>query len=148
MLRHCGGWGGFEVTEGIGHAGGALSRRFAPTSPAQSAGEVYFGRSNDLDCFARLAMTLGRDALYERVRAPRTSSRAAGSSMVGGTATGSPSAMRRIEARRILPDRVLGRRGTTRASLKAATGPMRSRTNATSSLAISASGRFTPAFRT
>ena len=39
----------------------------------------------------------------------------------------------RIVPRRILPERVLGSRFTTRASLNAATGPIRSRTRATSS---------------
>ncbi len=57
--------------------------------------------------------------------------------MVGGTGADSPSAIFRIEARRILPERVFGSRCTTRASLNAATGPIRSRTSATSSAAIS-----------
>jgi hypothetical protein len=56
--------------------------------------------------------------------------------------------MRRMEARRILPLRVFGKRLTTRASLKAATGPMRSRTRATSSRVITASSVFTPALST
>ena len=39
--------------------------------------------------------------------------------------------------RRILPERVLGRRGTVMASLNAATGPIFSRTSATISRSIS-----------
>ena len=49
-------------------------------------------------------------------RPPRVvpiSSRIAGSSIVGGGAAGSPSAMRRRLARRIFPDRVFGKRATT-----------------------------------
>ncbi len=42
--------------------------------------------------------------------------------------------------RRILPERVLGRRGTTMAVLKKATGPMRSRTSWTTSRTVSSFG--------
>jgi hypothetical protein len=61
---------------------------------------------------------------------------------------GSPSAIFFIVPRRILPERVFGSRGTTMASLKAATGPILSRTSATSSFSISAAMRVTPAFST
>ena len=57
----------------------------------------------------------------------------AGSSMVAGTFTSLPSASFFMVPRRILPERVLGRRLTTATSLKAATGPISSRTLATSS---------------
>ena len=50
--------------------------------------------------------------------------------------------------RRIFPDRVFGSRWTTTAVLNAATGPIRSRTIATSSSAITSAGRRTPALRT
>ena len=50
----------------------------------------------------------------------------------------------RIVPRRILPERVLGRRCTTTAVLKLATGPMRSRTSATISAAIRAGDRSAP----
>ena len=50
--------------------------------------------------------------------------------------------------RRILPERVLGRRATVTAILKAATGPILSRTSATSSFSISAGSRVTPDFST
>ncbi len=50
--------------------------------------------------------------------------------------------------RRIFPERVLGRRLTTVAVLKPATGPMRSRTIWMTSLTISWLGRVTPAFNT
>src|SRR5207248_10154595 len=78
-------------------------------------------------------------------RTPRISSRMAGSSMVGGTRTSWPSAIRRIVPRRILPDRVFGNLFTTAAVLKNATGPMRSRTRSTSSRTTCSSGLFTPA---
>src|SRR5205823_6704878 len=64
------------------------------------------------------------------------SSRTAGSSIVGGTRYSIPSAIFLIVPRRILPERVLGSRGTTRAVLNAATGPIRSRTIRTSSSAM------------
>src|SRR5690606_41227223 len=44
-----------------------------------------------------------------RAKSPRISSRTAGSSMVDGTSNPSPSASLRRMARRILPERVLGR---------------------------------------
>ena len=50
--------------------------------------------------------------------------------------------------RRILPERVLGRRFTTITVLKAATGPISSRTSLTTSPSISAVGRLTPALST
>ena len=62
----------------------------------------------------------------------------AGSSIVAGGVYARPAAMSRIVARRILPERVFGSRATTRASRKQATGPMRSRTSATSSSRSSA----------
>ena len=49
----------------------------------------------------------------------------------------SPSAIFFMVPRRILPERVFGSRGTVIASLKAATGPILSRTSATHSLSIS-----------
>ena len=56
-------------------------------------------------------------------RTAAISSMIAGSSIVGGHArTSRPAAMSRIVARRILPERVFGRRATTRASRKQATG--------------------------
>ena len=73
--------------------------------------------------------------------AARISSRMAGSSIVAGILKSSPSAILTMVARRILPDRVLGRRLTTSACLKAATGPIWSRTSLTHSALISASGR-------
>ena len=56
-----------------------------------------------------------------------------GSSIVAGTLYSLLSASFFIVPRRILPERVFGRRETTATSLKAATGPIRSRTRATSS---------------
>src|SRR5665213_997502 len=56
--------------------------------------------------------------------------------------------MARIVPRKILPERVFGRRSTTSAALKLATGPMRSRTSATASASISAGARATPALST
>ena len=53
-----------------------------------------------------------------------------GSSIVAGIVQASPSAIFCIVPRRILPERVFGRRSTITASLKAATGPIRSRTSA------------------
>jgi len=50
------------------------------------------------------------------------------------------SAILRMLARRILPEGVFGNLATTLASLKAATGPMRLRTGAISSAAISVPG--------
>jgi hypothetical protein len=76
------------------------------------------------------------------------SSRLAGSSMVAGTRQASASAMRRMVPRSTLPERVFGRRGTTTACLKALTGPIRSRTRATTSATISSCERTTPAFST
>ena len=58
------------------------------------------------------------------------SSRTIGSSMVAGIDHASPSAIFFMVPRRILPERVLGRRATVMASLKAATGPILSRTRA------------------
>src|SRR5207247_3584696 len=76
------------------------------------------------------------------------SSRLAGSSIVGGTRYSTPSAIFLIVPRRILPERVFGRRCTTIASRNAATGPIRSRTMPTSSSATAAAGRPTPALKT
>src|SRR6266566_977122 len=76
------------------------------------------------------------------------SSRTAGSSIVAGKFQGSPSAIFFMVPRRILPDRVLGRRVTVMASLNAATGPIRSRTKATISRSIASGGRSTPALST
>src|SRR5207247_336940 len=56
------------------------------------------------------------------------SSRMPGSSMVAGTVYSTPSAMRFTVPLRIFPERVFGRRFTTAAVLKLATGPMPSRT--------------------
>ena len=47
----------------------------------------------------------------------------AGSSIVAGGVYSRPAAMSRMVARRILPERVFGRRATTRASRKQAIGP-------------------------
>ena len=52
------------------------------------------------------------------------SSRIAGSSIVAGSLNSAPSAIFTIVARRIFPDRVFGRRSTTKACLNAATGPI------------------------
>src|SRR5580698_2495706 len=71
-----------------------------------------------------------------------------GSSIVAGVTQGSRSAIFFIVPRRILPERVFGRRDTTKAILKAATGPILSRTSWTTSVSISCWGRLTPAFRT
>ena len=60
----------------------------------------------------------------------------------------SPSAIFFMVPRRILPERVLGRRGTVMASLNAATGPIFSRTSATISCSISVGSRLTPALST
>ena len=72
--------------------------------------------------------------------APPISSRIAGSSIVAGIVQGSPSAIFFMVPRRILPERVFGSRATVMASLKAATGPIFSRTSATHSCSISAAG--------
>ncbi len=56
--------------------------------------------------------------------------------------------MLRIVPRRTLPERVLGSALTATAVLNAATGPMRSRTSATSSAWTSAGSRSTPALST
>ena len=53
----------------------------------------------------------------------------AGSSIVAGMVHGSPSAIFLMVPRRILPERVFGRRLTVMASLNAATGPILSRTS-------------------
>src|SRR5438132_10549147 len=53
-----------------------------------------------------------------------------------------------IVPRRILPERVLGSRGTMAAVLKHATGPIRSRTIATRSGTMASGARCTPAFST
>ena len=50
--------------------------------------------------------------------------------------------------RRILPERVFGSRFTTITDLKAATGPISSRTSLTTSASMSLAGRLTPAFST
>ena len=68
--------------------------------------------------------------------------------MVAGIVYGIPSAMRLTVPRRILPERVFGSRLTTVAVLKAATGPIVSRTFRTISATMSASERVTPAFVT
>ena len=68
--------------------------------------------------------------------------------MVAGVLYSSPSAIFAMVPRRILPERVLGSRSTTTACLKAATGPMVSRTMRTSSTTISSDGRLTPALST
>ena len=68
--------------------------------------------------------------------------------MVAGTPYSTPSAIFFMVPRRILPERVLGRRFTTATVLNAATGPMRSRTSSTSSRQRSASVRATPALVT
>ena len=64
--------------------------------------------------------------------------------MVAGIFHASPSAMALMVPRRILPERVLGRRSITVAVLNAATGPMSRRTMATASFATSAVSRVTP----
>jgi hypothetical protein len=61
-------------------------------------------------------------------KAPALPSRTAGSSMVAGMDHGSPSAIFFMVPRRILPERVLGRRPTVMATRKAAIGPIFSRT--------------------
>jgi hypothetical protein len=96
----------------------------------------------------RLVPLPPRGVDYRCFRAALISSRITGSSMVDGTATSRPSAIARIVARSTLPERVLGSRATTSASLKEATAPMRSRTMATSSACSSADDRSTPAFST
>ena len=58
------------------------------------------------------------------------------------------SAMDFIVPRSIFPERVLGKRLTTAASLKAATGPILPRTSCTTSLTISDSSRVTPELST
>ena len=72
----------------------------------------------------------------------------AGSSIVEGTTASLPSAISRIDLRRILPQRVLGSAGTTVTSRNAATGPTSSRTAATSSAASSSGSMSTPALST
>ena len=74
--------------------------------------------------------------------------RMAGSSIVGGIRYSTPSAILLIVPRSILPERVFGSRLTTVATLKEATGPIRSRTISISSLTISSYGRRTPALST
>ena len=69
------------------------------------------------------------------------------SSIVAGVLHAVPSAIERIVARRIFPERVFGSRSTTATERNAATGPISSRTRAISSASISAAGRSTPAFR-
>src|SRR3954462_10505730 len=76
------------------------------------------------------------------------SSSALESSIVAGMVQLSPSAIFFIVPRRILPERVLGRRATVIASLNAATGPIRSRTSETISRSISSVARVTPALST
>jgi Flp pilus assembly protein TadG len=76
------------------------------------------------------------------------SSRIAGSSMVAGIFQSSPSAIFCMVPRRILPERVLGRRFTVSAILKAATGPISSRTSLTTSFRSPRSDRLTPELST
>jgi len=78
--------------------------------------------------------------------AAQISSRIPASSMVAGMVQLSPSAIFFMVPRRILPDRVLGSRPTVMASLKAATGPIFSRTRTTHSRSMSSGGRLIPAF--
>ena len=68
--------------------------------------------------------------------------------MVAGVAYGRPSAIFFTVPRRILPERVFGRRGTRAAVLNAATGPIEARTRSTSSGTISSAPRVTPALVT
>src|SRR5260370_41085079 len=64
--------------------------------------------------------------------------------MVAGTPCSTPSAIFFMVPRRILPERVLGRRFTTATVLNAATGPIRSRTISTSSRQRAEYARATP----
>ena len=73
---------------------------------------------------------------------------AAGSSTVAGMVHSAPSAIFFMVPRRILPERVFGRRPTATASLNDATGPIRSRTSATASRSTSAPVRAAPALST
>ena len=68
--------------------------------------------------------------------------------MVGGTLYSSLSAIFCTVPRRILPERVFGRRSTTIAVLNEATGPIWSRTSRTASPWITPWSRSTPAFST
>ena len=68
--------------------------------------------------------------------------------MVAGILYSSPSAIERMVPRRILPDRVLGRRLTTMTFLNAATGPMTSRTSLMTSASMSLASRLTPELST
>ena len=75
-------------------------------------------------------------------------SRTAISSIVLGITTSRPSAIPRMVARNILPDRVLGRAGTITTSFSAATGPISSRTAATIVLRRVCRSTSTPAYST
>ena len=79
----------------------------------------------------------GRPAAHPEQDSRRSSS-TAGSSIVAGIRHSSPSAILRIVPRRTLPERVFGSAVTMRTSLNDATGPISSRTRATSSAATSA----------
>ena len=88
---------------------------------------------------SRIAALNGAQPAY-RARASSASaisSSAFGSSIVAGVVQASWSAIFFIVPRRILPERVFGRRGTTIAILNAATGPILSRTSVTTSFSIS-----------
>ena len=80
--------------------------------------------------------------------APPISSSTLGSSMVAGMVQASPSAIFLMVPRRILPERVFGRRCTMMARRNDATGPILSRTSCTHSFSISPGGRLTPALST
>src|SRR4029079_16336335 len=100
------------------------------------------------DGLLRVARNDDRDNHTLPFSASPISSSTLGSSIVAGMVHGSLSAIFLMVPRRILPDRVFGRRPTVIASLKAATGPSLSRTSATTSFSISAGVRVTPAFST
>ena len=69
------------------------------------------------------------------------SSNMVGSSMVAGMLKLAPSTIFFMVPRRIFPERVFGSRATVTAALKAATGPILSRTRSTTSFSIAAPSR-------
>ena len=92
------------------------------------------GRMDDGDAVRHRWQPTAHDP--SRVRTSPRSSSTVGSSIVAGMRHSSPSAILRIVPRRILPERVFGSALTMRTCLKDATGPISSRTRATSSAAI------------
>src|SRR5690606_19679030 len=83
-----------------------------------------------------------------RAKSPRISSSTAGSSMVDGTSNPSPSASLRRMARRILPERVLGRRRTISTWRRQARAPTCSRTISTTSASRAVSSMTMPSLST